>query len=67
MTCSQTFGGATTDMRGSVRWMAIELLSIGADESDTIYPTLQSKESDVWAYGMVLYVRFTLDVLSSQI
>jgi len=55
MSSTQTFGGASTDIRGSVRWMAVELLSIAPQESETSYPSFHSKESDVWAYGMVLY------------
>ncbi len=53
MTSSQTIGGSTTDIRGSVRWMAIELIAVGLNSG----PSFHSKESDVWAYGMVLYVR----------
>ncbi len=57
MTSSQTFGGISTDIRGSVRWMAIELLSNESEDSESDSgPSFHSKESDVWAYGMVLYV-----------
>ena len=45
----------TAILRGNARWMAIELLehdpNVIADHS------LHTKASDVWAYGMVLYVR----------
>ena len=37
--------------KGSIRWMAYELL---ASEEDEVKHT---KESDMWAYGMVIYVR----------
>ena len=38
--------------KGSTRWMAKELLHI----EEGVPPKAHSKESDVWAYGMVLYV-----------
>ncbi|EJC99228.1 kinase-like protein, partial [Fomitiporia mediterranea MF3/22] len=46
---------ATTlsDVRGSVRWMAIELLDINLD-------SLHTKETDVWAFGMTVYVCFSV-------
>ena len=51
LTKTQTFNTTTVtgDRRGSTRWMAPELL----DMDD---PQLHSKESDVWAFGMTLYV-----------
>lgn len=38
-------------LRGSSRWMAIELLSIG--DSSPVH----TFESDVWAFGMTVHVR----------
>lgn len=38
-------------LRGSMRWMARELLRPDGDEEPK-----HSKETDVWAYGMTLYV-----------
>jgi len=46
-----------SDVKGSMRWMATELLLLCPDE--TIKHT---KQSDVWAYGMVLYELLTGDV-----
>lgn len=39
--------------KGAVRWKAVELIYDGEEER-TIPHT---KESDVWAFGMVIYVR----------
>ena len=45
---SKTFAG-TTSIKGNTRWMAPELIEETASKSHT-------KSSDVWAFGMVLYV-----------
>ena len=39
-------------LRFSLRWAAIELL----DQPDSEPHRFQTKETDIWAYGMVLYV-----------
>jgi len=57
MASFHSFGGTTTDISGSARWMAIELLFIGSEADSS--PSFHSKESDVWAYGMVLYELLT--------
>ncbi|EJC99172.1 kinase-like protein, partial [Fomitiporia mediterranea MF3/22] len=45
-----TFAGATSGgIKGSMRWMAYELLDFSSDGHHT-------KESDVWAFGMTVYV-----------
>jgi ephrin-A len=49
---SGTITGTTT-MRGNTRYMAPELLGRQAAELDHQFHT---KESDVWAFGMVFYV-----------
>jgi serine/threonine protein kinase len=46
---------APTSVMGSCRWMAPELLG-SADEQD--HPS-HTKASDVWAFGMVVYVRIS--------
>jgi len=46
---------------GTLRWMAPELL---VDAEDAIIPTI---ESDIWAYGMVIYVRLSFVELSNVI
>jgi serine/threonine protein kinase len=43
----------TTTMRGNLRYMAPELLSPQMTYSSHAF---QTKESDVWAFGMVVYV-----------
>lgn len=48
---STTHGG---DIKGSTRWMAIELLNAIEGKEPK-----HSKETDVWAYGMTLYVRIS--------
>lgn len=51
---SQTFGAESSTnsncARGTVRWMAVELLAIDVF-------TKHTKCTDVWAYGMTVYVR----------
>ena len=50
-------GSRSNSFKGSLRWMAIELLcpgNIGTEKNPR-----HSKATDVWAYGMVLYVRST--------
>ncbi len=50
-----TMGTTTATMRGTVRWMAIELLpSVSGN-----VPAKHTKETDIWSFGMVAYVRST--------
>ena len=46
-------------MKGNVRWMAIELLTEQHSKPDSSHAphNFHTKESDVWAFGMVIYVR----------
>ena len=44
----------TTTLGGTARWMAVELLK-PTEEGDA--PALPTTESDVWAFGMTIYVR----------
>ena len=46
----------TRRLKGSVRWMATELFEPGSTAIEG-RPNFDTKASDVWAYGMVLYVR----------
>ncbi|TDL15424.1 kinase-like protein, partial [Rickenella mellea] len=56
-----------SNLMGSVRWMATELLNPNGrslDDSDaedrtlmTEFAVAQTKETDIWAFGMVVYVR----------
>ena len=48
----------SSSVKGSSRWMAIELLAPCIEEPDETdgVPSLQTKESDVWALGMTFYV-----------
>ena len=48
--------------RGSIRWMAIEL-HIPAEGSEPRH----SKETDVWAFGMTLYVRLLASSLTNSL
>jgi len=48
---------ASTNIKGSSRWMAIELWLSSLNEGNEIGG--HTKESDVWAYGMVLYELLT--------
>ncbi len=43
-----------TRMKGTIRWMAKELFDV-LNESDVV--GIPNKESDVWSFGMVVYVR----------
>ena len=49
---AQTTSGA----KGTVRWMAVELFGFGSASS-----TKATKESDVWAFGMTVYVSVVID------
>ena len=54
LAASETFSAINTEtdgLRGTVRYMARELLECKDDE-----PIVYSKESDVWAFGMTVYV-----------
>ncbi len=44
----------TERSRGNVRWHAVEYLNIGDSESS---PPSHTKPTDVWAFGMTVYVR----------
>ena len=44
----------TTNIRGTARWMAVELL-LPTEEGDAL--ALQTTRTDVWAFGMTIYVR----------
>ena len=55
MTSSSTTN-STTGIKGSARWMAFELLSPRLEETEE--SGKHTKKTDVWAYGMVVYVRF---------
>lgn len=46
-----TSGTTATTTKGTVRWMAIELLV----PNDSGIPTKHDEKSDVWAFGMVIY------------
>ncbi|KAI5118218.1 hypothetical protein M0805_004706 [Coniferiporia weirii] len=59
ITSSQTFSVSTAyggSIRGSTRWMSIELFGIDSD-MDPIH----TKASDIWAYGMTVY-----EIISKQ-
>lgn len=49
LTESQTVN--TTSTRGSLRWMSPELFGSGGE------PSRHNKMSDIWAFGMLAYVR----------
>ena len=51
---SSPLGFSSDTLRGSIRWMACELL-IGPSQIDETEMTY-SKDSDIWAFGMVIYV-----------
>jgi serine/threonine protein kinase len=44
-------------MKGNVRWMAIELLEEQPFPAKHTPRNFHTKGSDVWAFGMVIYVR----------
>lgn len=55
LAASQTIGATSTQtggVRGSVRWMAPELIL--PSES----PVIHSTQTDIWAFGMTVYVSF---------
>jgi len=52
----------TTGVKGSLRWMAIELLTLNPDGEPDTEPLRHTKATDVWAYGMLVYELLTGDV-----
>ncbi len=59
---SSDTANTTTGLKGSARWMAIELLSPSPNErAEAGKHTMQT---DIWAYGMVVYVR-TISLVSN--
>lgn len=59
---SQMLSGATITMvvstnagQGSIRWMSPELLNVTEDETQVVRPDFYS---DMWAFGMIIYVNF---------
>ena len=54
----------TADLKGSFRWMAVELFGLSSLESDDLQsaaPQTSTYETDVWALGMTIYVRLILN------
>jgi len=63
MTASITATTSTASVRGSTRWMAIELLDVNLEGAPSgTKPAEHTKETDVWAYGMVIYELLTGEV-----
>lgn len=57
MTASITATTSTASVKGSTRWMAVELLKINYEATSLSRNSAEhTKETDVWAYGMVIYV-----------
>ena len=50
----------TSSLNGNARWMSIELFDPSILEDSSRNHELHTKRSDVWAYGMVVYVSDTL-------
>lgn len=51
---SGTIGSTTSGhLRGSARWMAIELLQMNDSSPNPVH----TFESDIWAFGMTVHVR----------
>ena len=46
----------TSSLGGNARWMSIELFDTSILEDSDRNHELHTKRSDIWAYGMVLYV-----------
>ena len=46
----------TSSLSGNARWMSIELFNPSVSEDSSRNHELHTKRSDVWAYGMVIYV-----------
>ncbi|KLO08685.1 kinase-like protein [Schizopora paradoxa] len=62
MTASLSVTTTTAAPKGSVRWMAIELLEVDlSGEQSFGKPAVHTKMTDVWSYGMVIY-----ELLTSQ-
>ncbi|KAI5122336.1 hypothetical protein M0805_002503 [Coniferiporia weirii] len=51
LSATQSLGNSATGIKGSIRWMAPELLSFSVGEP----PKTHTKSSDVWAFGMTVY------------
>lgn len=46
----------TSSLKGAVRWMSIELIMVLSDEFEDCEHPFHTKASDVWAFGMLVYV-----------
>ncbi|KAH8110483.1 kinase-like domain-containing protein [Phellopilus nigrolimitatus] len=61
---SRMSSSLTGDLKGTLRYIAVELLKVGSDDQLLI---THSKESDVWAFGMTVLELFTREPPYSDI
>jgi serine/threonine protein kinase len=55
----------TTSFRGSIRWMAIEFFTpSNRSASSSFQPLIANKKTDVWAFGMTVYVSILMILFS---
>ena len=52
----------TFSATGTVRWMAVELFAVRPDDDDS---PVHTEATDIWAFGMVIYVCFFARALST--
>lgn len=66
LNASRTVGVESTGgLKGTLRWMAPELVDIDVDltsDESAVFGS-HSKQSDVWSFGMVIYVGCTLKIV----
>lgn len=63
MASRTTSVGGSTSTRGTLRWIAMELLMV----HDSAQPLRHNEMSDIWALGMVIYVRAVITLCSVSI
>jgi len=62
LTTESATTNTSTGVMGTTRWMAIELFRLNPDETGETETgetetRMHTKQTDVWAFGMVIYVR----------
>jgi serine/threonine protein kinase len=63
---SRVIAASAASFKGSTRWMAPELLIPESDEAGAHEPVEPNQKTDIWAFGMTIYVSNCKPFLSGQ-